>query len=69
MPGRDVDGGGQAPVPNASAHVIASIAPNAPSVWPTWDFVLEIGASPTRSPKRDTITRRSIRSFAGVPVP
>jgi hypothetical protein len=45
------------------------MAPEAPRLWPSADFVLLIGTWDTRVPKKDRIALRSMRSFVGVPVP
>ena len=57
------------PSRNASAQMIASIAPAAPNVWPVTDFVDETASLYAWSPKTSLIALVSAASPSGVDVP
>lgn len=60
--------GGSTPSRSAITQVAASMAPAAPSIWPTCDLVLLIGAA-VRPANRASTALVSALSLVGVPVP
>ena len=61
--------GGRKPRASDSTEATASMAPAAPSVWPTIDLMLDTGTVGARAPRTLLIASVSAASLCGVPVP